>query len=242
MADKIRGIVLNVRKYNDKNCIVTLYTRERGRVSFISPIGSGKASNMRRARLQPLAVLDTEVSFKAATELQRLGSIAPAEVWTDIYFHPSKRAITLFISEFLYRLLNDTTPDPRLFDFLVESFRLLDHMDKATVDFHIPFLVAMLTFSGIRPDVSACRPGYVFEFASGSFVPDLEAKGPRIEGDEALGIPFVTRINFSNMKRLRLTSVNRRQILYSLLNYFSYHFPGLGSLKSPEILKEVFDQ
>ncbi|MCH5236016.1 MAG: DNA repair protein RecO [Muribaculaceae bacterium] len=242
MAEKIRGIVLNVRKYNDKNYIVTLYTRERGRISFISPTGNGKASNMRRARLQPLAVLDTEVNFKAGAELQRLGSIIPAEIWSDLYFHPAKRALALFISEFLYRLLNDTMPDARLFDFLVDSFRLLDRLDKGISDFHIPFLVSLLAFSGIQPDVSACRPGYVFEIASGSFVPEFEAKGPVIQGEEAKAVPFISRLNFSNMKRLRLTSANRRQILYSILNYYSYHFPGLGSLKSPDVLREVFDQ
>ena len=241
MAEKMRGIVLNVRKYNDRNCIVTLYSRERGRISFISPLGSGKASNARRARLQPLAVLDTEVSFKAGAELQRLGSITPAEIWTDIYFNPAKRAVALFLSEFLYRLLNDTMPDARLFDFLVDSFRLLDRMEKGTGDFHIPLLVALLTFSGIQPDVSGWQPGYVFDIASGSFVAARQAKGPVIEGAEAEAVRFVMRINFSNMKRLRLTTVDRRRILYSILNYYSYHFPGLGSLKSPEVLREVFD-
>lgn len=240
MGEKIKGIVLNVRKYNDRNCIVTLYTRERGKLSFISPSGTGKASNARRAVLQPLAVIDTEVNFKAGVELQRLGSFTTSEVWTDIYFHPAKRAMALFISEFLYKLLNATMPDPQLFDFLYNSFRLLDRMETGVADFHIPLLVSLLSFSGIQPDVSGYRQGYVFEFASGSFVPEFEAKGPRLEGNEAAAAPFVVRINFSNMKCLRLTGANRRQILYSLLNYYSYHFPGLGSLKSPEVLREIF--
>lgn len=241
MAEKINGIVLNVRKYNDHNCIVTLFTRERGRLAFISPSGTGKALNARRARLQPLAILSTDLNFKAGSELQRLGSVTPTEVWKDIYFHPAKSALALFISEFLYRLLNATMPDRQLYDFLVESFRFLDKMKDQVADFHIPFLVSLLTFSGIQPDVSAHKAGYVFEFASGSFVPEFEAKGPSLSGEEAKAVTFVTRLNFSNMKCLRLTSANRRQILYGILNYYSYHFPGLGSLKSPEILREIFE-
>lgn len=241
MTEKLTGIVLNVRKYNDKNSVVTLFTRERGRLSFISPSGAGKAANARRARLQPLAVISTELNFKPGNELQRLGSVTAAEVWKDIYFDATKRTITLFISEFLYRLLNATMPDPRLFDFLVESFRFLDVMKDNVNDFHIPFLVSLLSYSGIQPDVSSYREGYVFEIASGSFVAEFEAKGMTIRGEEAKYVPIISRINFSNMKCLRLNSMNRRQILYSLLNYFSYHFPGLGSLKSPEILREVFE-
>lgn len=240
MAEKITGIVLNVRKYNDRNSVVTLYTRERGRLGFISPLGSGKASNARRARLQPLAVISSDLNYKPTAELQRLGSFSPLEIWNDIYFEPSKRAIALFISEFLYRLLNATMPDPRLFDFLLDSFRLLDGIKDGVNNFHIPFLVSLLSLSGIQPDVSGWQEGYVFEFASGSFVPEFEAKPPFLKGEETRYVSLISRLNFSHIKHLRLTAADRRQILFGLLNYYSYHFPGLGSLKSPEILREIF--
>lgn len=241
MGEKIRGIVLNVRKYNDRNNIVTMFTREKGRVSFISTDGSGKSMQARRARLQPLSVVDSEVNFKATAELQRLGTVSAAEVWTDVYFNPTKRALSLFISEFLYRLLNATMPDAPLFDFLVASFRLLDRMKTNLADFHIPFLVSLLSYSGIQPDVSGWQEGYVFDFAAGAYVSETESRGPVLKGEEARNVSFVTRINFSNMKSLRLTSMNRRQILYGLLNYYSYHFPGLGNLKTPEVLRDIFD-
>ena len=241
MSEKIRGIVLNIRKYNDRNNIVTIYSKERGRISFISAMGSGKASNARRARLQPLALIETEVNFKMSAELQRLGAVSTPEVWSDLYFHPYKRAVAIFISEFLYRLLNDTMPDERLFDFLEKSIRFLDRMDTGVSNFYIPFLVSMLSFSGIQPDTSRCGPGFVFEIASGAFVPEREASGMVISGEESEAVKFVSRINFRNMKCLRLSGLNRRQILHGLLNYYSYHFPGLGNMKSPEVLRETFD-
>ena len=240
MAEKIQGIVLNVRKYNDRNNIVTLYTRERGRLSFISPIGTGSSSSARRARLQPLSVINSEINFKANTELQRLGSVAPAEIWQDIYFNVTKSAIALFLSEFLYHLLNATMPDPDLYDFLLHSLRVLDEAKSGIADFHIPFLVSLLTYSGIQPDVSGYRHGYVFSFASGSFMQPNEAIAPFLDAEESRRVKLISQINFTNMKNLRLTSMNRRQILYGLLNYYSYHFPGLGNLKSPEILREIF--
>lgn len=241
MTEKISGIVLNVRKYSDTQSIVTLYTRSRGRLSFISASGSGKGSNSRRAKLQPLAVISTELNFKPASELQRLGAVALERVWTDLYFHPLKRVLSLFISEFLDRLLMATMPEPQFFDFLVDSFQLLDSSRKNIADFHIPFLVALLAFSGIQPDVSNYKPGKLFDFNSGSFLYPEESQGPSIEPALARYVKTVTRINFSNIKRLRLTNAGRRQILYGLLNYYSFHFPGLGALKSPEVLREIFE-
>lgn len=240
MTEKITGIVLNVRKYNDRNNVVTLYTRERGPVSFISPTGNGKASNMRRARLQPLAMVGTDLNYKAGNELQRLGSISSPEIWSDIYFQPEKRVIVLFLSEFLGRLLNASMADPALFDFIVDSLRLLDRLKEGVADFHLAFLVSMLTFSGIQPDsTGGNEAGYVFEFASGSFVPEYEARGITLRGEEAQAITWISRINYRNIKRLRLTNANRRQILSGILNYYSYHFPGLGNLKSLEILRSL---
>ena len=241
MAEKIIGIVLNVRKYNDRNVIVTLYTRERGRLSFISPMGSGKGSNARRAQLQPLGIITTEFNYKEANELQRLGSISSSELPGDIYFDPVKRAQAIFVSEFLYKLLNATMPDARLYDFISDSIKYLDRMQEGVADFHIPFLVAILRYSGIQPDVSGWKEGYVFDFAAGGYVPEFEAKGPFLRGEEAKAAGIVCRITFGNIKSLRLTSANRRQILYGLLNYYSYHFPGLGNMKSPDVLREIFD-
>ena len=240
MTEKLTGIVLNVRKYNDNNCIVTLYTRSRGRLSFISPVSSGKAGNARRARLQPLSVISTELNFKPSAELQRLGSVAVAEVWGDIYFNPSKQAMAFFISDFLYRLLNAAMPDPQLFDFLIESLRFLDRMKEGISDFHIPFLISLLTYSGIQPDVAGYREGKVFDFNSGSYVYPNETNGPIIKAEEAPAVKWLMRINFANIKRLRLSNANRRDILYGILNYFSYHFPGIGNMKSPEVLREIF--
>lgn len=240
MTEKISGIVLNVRKYNDRNCVVTLFTRSRGRLSFISPVGTGKAGNARRARLQPLALINTELNYKASSELQRLGTVAPDELWNDIYFHPLKMTISLFVSEFLYKLLNATMPDERLFDFLVEAIRYLDRMEKGIADYHIPLLVSLLSFSGIQPDVSGYSPGKVFDLHSGSFLYPEETIGPVFNAEDSLHVTMISRINFSNIKKLRLTNANRRQILYGLLNYYSYHFPGLSNLKSPDVLRELF--
>lgn len=240
MTEKIIGIILNVRKHTDRNCIVTLYTLTRGRISFISPVGSGKASNVRRAKLQPLSLISTDLNFKPTSELQRLGSISSPEIFSDIYFHPVKRTLTIFISEFLDKLLMAASPDPPLFEYLNNSIRFLDKTKSGINNFHIPFLVSLLPFAGIQPDTSGYAPGKVFSFTSGTFLFPNESVGPALSPEESKYVATLCRINFSNMKCLRLTNANRRQILYALLNYYSFHFPGIGSMKSPEILREIF--
>lgn len=240
MLEKINGIVLNLRKYNDRNSIVTLYTATRGRLSFISPVGSGKSGGARRARLQPLSVISTDLNFKATSELQRLGKINLVRAWNEIYFHPVKRAESIFIAEFLYRILNASMPDENLWHFIFESLALLDGMKKGVSDFHIAFLISLLPYMGIQPDVSDYSPDKVFDFSSGGFVSVCDVRGPFVKGEEATAVLWIKRLNFFNIGRIHLGLKDRRTIFRNLLSYYGYHYPGLSSLRSPDILQDLF--
>lgn len=240
MQEKIKGIVLNLRKYNDRNNIVTLYTPTHGRLSFISPIGNGKGGNARRARLQPLAVISTDLNFKPTSDLQRLGNLQLIRAWKDLYFHPVKRAQVIFISEFLNRLLYAAMPDESLWNFIYESLLLLDGIKKGVSDFHISFLISLLPHMGIQPDLSTFSPEKVFDFAAGSYVLPFEARGPYLKDEAANAVLWINRLNFYNISRIKLPLRVRQEILSNLISYYSYHYPGISSMKSPDVLHYIF--
>ena len=121
MTEKITAFVLDVTRHNDRHNVVTLYSRTRGRISFLSPCGSGKSGKLRQARLLPLAVIDADINFRQTSELQKLGAFSLHHVWSDIYFHPVKRLVALFLSEFLNRLLRASMPDEALWDYIFNS-------------------------------------------------------------------------------------------------------------------------
>ena len=53
----MRGIVLHVLKYSDKNSIAHIYTDVRGRMSFLIPQGNTRSARMRNATFMPLSVI-----------------------------------------------------------------------------------------------------------------------------------------------------------------------------------------
>lgn len=240
MTEKITGIVLDITRHSDRLSIVTLYTRSRGRLSFLSPMGSGKAARLRQARLQPLTVIDADINFKPVAELQRLGAFSLYEVWGEIYFDPVKRLIALFLAEFLNRLLRATMPDEMMWDYICDSLRLLDRMRKGVADFHITFLSSLLPFAGIQPDGSAYREGRVFDMQAGVFTDRLPAHSDYLKGEEARFAAVLSRINFSNVRALRLNGKLRSEILEKILRYYAIHFPGTSNLRSLDVIKEIF--
>lgn len=239
MIEKYEGIVIDVRKHSDRHEVVTLFTRNRGRVAFIAPASGGKSGRARHARLMPLSVIEGDVNFKPTSELQRLGQFSPSRVWTDIYFHPVKRMIAIFLSEFLNRLLRASMPDAALYDYIVESLTLLDRMERGVADFHIVFMASLLPFMGIQPDYTVYRKGMIFDLQAGVFTNSAPHHRDYAVGDAARWAALLCRINFSNVRALRLTGSLRYDLLEGMLHYYGIHFPGAANLKSLEILHEL---
>ncbi len=240
MREKITGIVLDITRHSDRLSVVTLYTRSRGRISFLSPVGTSKGGRLRQARLQPLAVIDADIKFRNTTELQHLGSFSLHEVWSSIYFDPVKRLITLFLAEFLNRLMRASMPDELMWDYIFDSLRLLDRMNAGVADFHIAFLSSLLTFAGIQPDCTDYRPGMVFDMQAGVFVDRLPSHSDYLKGEEARFASLLSRINFSNVRALHLNGNLRHEILEKLLRYYAIHFPGTANLRSLDVIHDIF--
>lgn len=263
MTEKLTAIVTDITRHNDKHNVVTLYTRTRGRLSFLSSVSAGKTGRLRQARLQPLAVIEADINFRNSSELQRLGTFAFHTVWKDLYFNPVKQLMTLFISEFLNKLLRATMPDQNLWDFIYKSLSLLDNMQTGIGNFNIAFLSSLLPFVGIQPDHTQYMPGFLFDMQSGTFKADNINSGSTflqntgnlnvgftpghiynnssiLTGEEARIAATLCRLNFSNMRALRLTGQQRFRIIQRLLQYYSFHFPGSGNLKSLDIIHEIF--
>ncbi|MDE7414337.1 MAG: DNA repair protein RecO C-terminal domain-containing protein [Muribaculaceae bacterium] len=238
--ERITGIVTDIVRYNDRHNIVGLYTRERGRISFLVPATGGKGGRARNARLQLLSAVESDVNFKENKSIQSLSKVGLKEVWRDIYFNPLKSALAIFIAEFLSRYLREAAPEPLLWDYILESLRILDNRKKHCANFHISFLIGMLHFAGITPDISDIEPGDFFDMPSGHCVPEHPSHRSFLSPEETRVLPVLIRMNYTNDRLFKFRGEERRRILNRILQYYAVHFPGMSSLRSPEILGEVF--
>ncbi len=238
--EKIRGIVIDIVKHSDRHNIITLYTRSHGRMSFLSPVGSGKAGRMRNARLSLLCEIESDVRIKNNSDLQLLGSVALCGVMTDIYFNPLKSSLVMFLSEFLNRLLRTSTPDVDLYDYIIQSLHVLDNLKTGAADFHIVFMISLLPFMGIQPNLEDYEPGDFFDMLSGEYVASRPLHPHWIGGEEAAALPMLSRISYLTARRFHFNGDVRRRITTSLLHYYSLSFPGADSLRSLPVLIETF--
>ncbi|MDE6632350.1 MAG: DNA repair protein RecO C-terminal domain-containing protein [Muribaculaceae bacterium] len=245
MKENITGIVLGTIKHSDKHNVTSIYTRERGRMAFLTPAGASRSSRQTIARLQPMSIIEAQANISPTRNIHNLTSIVPKSIWRTIYYDPLKSTVALFISEFLSRLLREAPAEARLWDFIFKSIRVLDATENRTAaaNFHITFLISMSYMMGIQPDLSDYREGMEFDMKTGIMVYPFNIISPnslRIDSQRARFLPMLTRINYANARHFHFSGKERSEIIDGILKYYGLHFPGSDNLKSLDILKEIF--
>ena len=250
MIERIEGIVTEIIRHNDAHNVVTLFTRTRGRMAFLVPVGKSKSGRLRNSVLNLMAVVGADVNLRPGKELHPLRQVHPLRLWHGIYSHPVKSSLLFFLTEFSHRLLRQYPADERLWDYLIGALELLDGLpDRELANFHIAFLIRLLPLVGILPVAEKWLPGMEFDMLSGEMVDKdkiLDGLGSdRIrsvllsEGESRL-VPLLARMNFTNMSRFRFTPSQRYLALERMLAYYSVHLPLGTDFKTLPVLRELF--
>ena len=240
MYEKLRGIVLNTIRYSDKHNIVHIYTDGRGLMSFAVPQGRTNAARMRNAMLMPLSLIDLEAGVRNGRDLSILREVRRNYPLATIYSDPMKNAIALFISELLAHVIQEPEGNAYLFSYIEQSVKLLEELPGQIANFHICFLYHLGAHLGIQPNIESYRSGYWFDMTDGVFVPAAVRGHTLLQPQEAQVIHLLSRMTFSNMSVFRFNREERNRMLDVIINYYRLHNAAIGTLRSPDILKQLF--
>ncbi len=240
MYEKLKGIVLNTIRYSDKHNIVHIYTDGRGLMSFAVPLGKTYAARMRNALLMPLSLVDLEAGVRAGRDLALLREVQRNYPLATIYSDPLKNAIALFISELLAHVIQEPEGNEYMFRYIEQSVQLLEQMPDQVANFHICFLYHLGAHLGIQPNLESYQKGYWFDMTEGVFASAAVRGHAMLQPQEAQVIHLLSRMTFSNMTVFRFSRDERNRMLDVIINYYRLHNAAIGTLRSPDILKQLF--
>ena len=240
MYEKLRGIVLNTIRYSDKHNIVHIYTDGRGLMSFAVPLGKTNAARMRNAALMPLSLVDLEAGIRSGRDLAVLREVRRNYPLATLYSDPVKNAIALFISELLAHVIQEPEGNDPLFRYIEQSVQLLEQLPGQVANFHICFLYHLGAHLGIQPNLESYRKGYWFDMTDGVFVPLAVQGHALLQPQEAQVIHLLSRMTFNNIGVFRFNREERNRMLDVIISYYRLHNAAIGTLRSPDILKQLF--
>ena len=238
MLYKTEGIVLSNAGYNDKYAITPLYTR-------FWPCFLPAAQNTRPAfkdqhgAFTPLSILNMEVEHLPLRDIQRLKEVDRQTLLFEIGSNPVKVSLTLFLSEFLSKVLRETDNNEVLFDYLKQAIEVLERTKRGLANFHLTFLLGLTRFLGIYPNLENYTRGCYFDMLNGEFTYRSPTHQYLLNERESAYLHLLTRINFSNMHLFRLSRNDRNLIIDRLLTYYRLHLYDFQSIRSLEVLREL---
>lgn len=242
MYQKVQAIVLQRIKYNDRHNIVVLYTRELGRISCLLPIArSRKGSGLHPNVFQMLSLLDLELSQKGKNGMYKIKEARSVSPWVTIPFDPVKLSLAMFLSEFLYHLLKDESGSESLFVYIQASLQWLDVSQDSVANFHITFLIRLLRFLGLEPNIEdGYQQGY-FDMVDSCFTMTRPIHTHYLQPEQAVTLKQMLRIQYATMHLYKMSRSERVELLDIILQYYRLHLTHLPDLQSVEMMQTLFD-
>ena len=241
MLQKLHGVVLYVVKYSDKSNIVHIYTEQGGQVSFLIPaVRRSRKMAVNPVLFRPFSLVEIEADIRPKAGLH---PVREAGIWyplESLPCHPYKMGISMFLAEFLSRVLQEERDNGPLFVYLVNSIRWLDACESDFSNFHLVFLIRLTRFLGFYPNLDGYVPGGCFDMLNACFVDGRPSHGLYLSPAESSRIINLMRMNYETMHLFSMNRSERNRCLEVIVEYYRLHLPAFPELKSLSVLRELF--
>ena len=215
MVHHTRLIILNTTKVGERSLVLHALSPDWGRRSFIASVPKGGGM----ALFQPLNILDAEVTENPKSDLWRVHALSARHPLTGLRTSAGKNAMTLFMSEVLYRTIHESAREEGLFEWCERAILTLDALQGDYANYHLRFLLELAAALGFSPSLEDLMP-----FA----------------GEHLAEIRALVQSDFGACLLVPLSGETRGEIAEKLLRYLSYHAETRIEARSLRVLKELF--
>ena len=155
--------------------------------------------------------------------------------------HPSKAAQCFYMAEIVDRTVREVEANPRLWTFLRQAVEMLALADDGAANFHLVFTTRLCYLLGFRVDVESYEPGMMFDVSEGVFTRSPIFHPYYLQAESAAWLHRLLRTDFAHLADLRLGRSERGVLLDMMLTYLRIHMPEMGTVRSVEVLKTLYD-
>lgn len=245
MLHKTKGLVLRSVKYGDTSLIVSIYTELFGLQSYmVNGVRTASGKQPYRANMfQPSSLLDLVVYHNERNQMQRIREFRWAVVYQNLYQNIHKNSIALFMAEVIQKCLTEPEANPDLYLFLEDAFIHLDaSTGLSTANYPLYFLTHLAHFFGFRLNDNFSGDEPFLDLVEGCFTAERPLHAFVVEPPLSGVVSDLLRIlHPDSLHELPLNREQRKILLESLLDFYAYHQPGFGTLRSLTVLQALYD-
>lgn len=223
------GLVLHTTPYAETSVVAKVFTRQMGVCSYLVKGVRGRSGRVKQNLFEPLNSLDMEVYDSRHGELNYIKELSPRHPAQS--FDPVANALRFFMTEVLYRSLQEQEPMPDLWDYVEE----LSNGHSKFPDNQLPvvFMLGVARHLGIAPLDNHSVREPLFDLQEGRFVPAAS--------ETTLPPALSARLHeyLSGIQPSAATREDRMALLDALIAYYQLHLSGFRRFHSHEILHTI---
>lgn len=243
---RVHAIVLRHADWGEADRLVTLYTREQGKLRAVAK-GARKITSRKAGHLEPFTHVKLQLargrSMFIVTQADTIDAYIPLR--ETLVMTGTASYVVELLDRFVYE---DEGANPTLFRLLAETLkRLADNEDTwLTVRY---YEMRLLDFLGFRPQLFECAncgseikaEDQFFSFSAGGVICPRCGRGlPNLAGISLDALKYLRhfqRSSYANSKQARPTSDVQSEVEMLMQGYFTYLLE--RELNSPGFLKRV---
>jgi len=151
---KSSAIVLKSIDWRDTSKIVTLFTREEGKMSVIAK-GARQSKSKYQGILESINLLEIVVFVSATRKLQILGEISLEDSFRRIRVNFDKTGYAFALLELIDIFFKEGSADTVFFDFIRALLSEIEKITDPRVVFWY-FLIKLSSYLGFKPEFNVC--------------------------------------------------------------------------------------
>ncbi|KJS11322.1 MAG: hypothetical protein VR67_14365 [Peptococcaceae bacterium BRH_c8a] len=170
----VQAVVLNSRQMRDADRVLTLYSREKGKIQAVAH-GVSKPTSRKRGAVQPFC--HSEFMLRRGRELDTVSQCEGRDIFPGLWNDLDRMGYAAYVSEIVDGLTVDGEPNKAVFDLLLGTLGKLETANVPDLTVR-GFELRLVSLLGYRPHLDSCvscgneslNPVAVFSAANGGLL------------------------------------------------------------------------
>jgi DNA repair protein RecO (recombination protein O) len=242
---RTEAVVLRSLDYGETSQIVTLLTRDRGKIGVMAK-GARRTKSQFGSTLQPMAYTQVVFYYKPTRDLQILSESSHVDSFHRLRGDLESITIGLRIVEIVDALVEEENPQPNAFALTVRALRRLNQTEERAANLW-PFVQLRLArLLGIAPaiertNVEAVEEEGLLSRANGGVYPaEATPEAPRRASRAALrAYAIFARADLDTVMRMELAPEVRREVEELVRDFLRYHVEEAYPERGQEVIAQL---
>ena len=243
---RTQAIVLRGMDYSETSRIVTLFTREQGKVSVMAK-GARRTKSSYGSTLQPMAYTQVVYYYKPTRTLQMLSESSHVRAFHDLNRRLDKIKIGLRIVELVDALMEEEDPQPAVFAVTLTALDALDRADER-IDNLWPFVqLRIARVLGVAPAIDRDKveavtvEGGILSLANGGVYPQSARPSHARRASRAAlrAFAILARAGVDVILRMDLDHQTRARVHQLVAEYMQFQFESAYPTRSRDVISQM---